>query len=94
MDKIFQLILERMRCRFHPYLPPNARWRYYPMRLVAWGTGLTVLVEAPKRVFEVLKLLQELKKPIRRDDEFYRLLENPTLENVERFVAVRRLMEE
>jgi len=65
----------------------------YPLKLVVWGTGLTVLVEAPERAFKVLKALQELKKPIRRGEEFYRLLENPTLENVERFVAVRRLME-
>jgi len=66
----------------------------YPLKLVMWGTGLTVLVEAPKRAFKTLKALQELEKPIRRDDEFYKLLENPTLENVERFVAVHRLMEE
>ena len=33
MDKIFQLILERMRCRFHPYLPPNAGWYYYPKHM-------------------------------------------------------------
>jgi len=66
----------------------------YPLKLVMWVRGLTILVEAPKRVFRVLKALQELEKPIRRDDEFYRLLENPTLENVERFVSVRRLMEE
>ena len=65
----------------------------YPLKLVMWGTGLTVLVEAPEKVFKVLKALQELKKPIRRSREFYRLLENPTLENVEKFAAIHKLME-
>jgi len=66
----------------------------YPLKLVMWGAGLTVLVDAPERAFKILKTLKELKKPVRKSREFYRLLENPTLENIERFVAVRKLMEE
>jgi len=65
----------------------------YPSRLLIWNTSLSVLIEAPEKAFRILKALQRLKKPIRKNEEFYKLLENPTLENVERFVAVRKLME-
>ena len=65
----------------------------YPFKLVAQGTGITILVEAPKKTFEILKALQKLKRPVRRDEDFYKLLKNPTLENVEKFIAVRKLME-
>jgi len=65
----------------------------YPSRLLIWNTSLSVLIEAPEKAFRILKALQRLKRPIRKNEEFYRLLENPTLENVERFVAVRKLME-
>ena len=30
MDDLGKFIVERMRCRFHPYLPPNDTWRSYP----------------------------------------------------------------
>lgn len=30
MDALGRFIVERMRCRFHPYLSPNVGWRRYP----------------------------------------------------------------
>jgi len=63
----------------------------YPCRLVCWG-GLCVEVEAPEEVCPVLRQLQSLEKPIRRKDA-EGVLKNPTLENVRRLVAVRKLLE-
>jgi hypothetical protein len=63
----------------------------YPCRLICWG-GLCVEVEAPEEACSVLKQLQSLEKPIRRKDA-ESVLKNPTLENVRRLVAVRKLLE-
>ena len=30
MDDLGKFMVERMRCRFHPYLPPNTAWGSYP----------------------------------------------------------------
>jgi len=30
MNALREFIVKRMKCRFHPYLSPNARWRHYP----------------------------------------------------------------
>jgi len=30
VDDLGKFVVERMKCRFHPYLSPNARWRHYP----------------------------------------------------------------
>jgi len=67
----------------------------YPLKLTisdVFGPG--VLVEAPDEAFKVLRILQKLKRPVRRDEEFRRLLENPTLENVRRFISLKKLLEE
>jgi len=52
-----------------------------------------VLIEAPDEVFKALRILQEFKRPIRRDEKFRKLLENPTLENVRRFISLKKLLE-
>jgi len=33
MDPLGKFMVERMRCRFHPYLSPNAGWYYYPKHM-------------------------------------------------------------
>jgi hypothetical protein len=64
----------------------------YPHELtVAWG-GLAAEFDAPEEVCTVVRNLQNLKKPIRMK-EAEKLLLRPTLENVKRFVGLRKLVE-
>jgi hypothetical protein len=63
----------------------------YPHKLILWG-ALAAEFDAPEGVCRVLDQLQNLKKPI-REKEIMEVLQNPTLENVERFVALRKLLE-
>jgi len=69
----------------------------YPMRLHADDTGPDVLVDAgsdEERLFRALDRLQLLKSPVRRNEDFYKLLENPTLERLEAFLAVKKVLGE
>ena len=65
----------------------------YPLKL-AMDSEPCVVVNPDNDVFGTLRAIQELKRPIRRDEEFRRLLENPTLENVRRFISLKKLLEE
>jgi len=66
----------------------------YPLKLtISDVSGPAVLVEAPDEVFKALRILQEFKRPIRRDEKFRKLLDNPTLENVRRFISLKKLLE-
>jgi len=66
----------------------------YPLKLtISDISGPAVLVEAPDEVFKALRTLQEFERPIRRDEKFRKLLKNPTLENVRRFISLKKLLE-
>jgi len=63
----------------------------YPHKLVLWD-GLAAEFVVPEDVCAVLEHLQDLKKSIREKDA-EEVFQNPTLEGVERFVALRKLLE-
>jgi len=33
LDVLERFILERVKCRFHPFLSETARWRHYPLHI-------------------------------------------------------------
>lgn len=69
----------------------------YPLKLhISKKFGPVVLVDAgndEEELLETLGKMQELKAPVRRDENFQDLLRNPTLERLKAFVAVKKLLE-
>jgi F0F1-type ATP synthase delta subunit len=56
-----------------------------------------VVVEAgcdEERLFKALQKLQELASPVRQDADFQDLLKKPTVERLEAFLALKKLLEE
>jgi hypothetical protein len=70
----------------------------YPMKLQLLElAGPVVVIEAghdEEKLFKALQSLQNLVSPIRRDEDFCSLLEEPTLERLEAFIAIKKLMAE
>ena len=58
--------------------------------------SLSVIVKAGRdegRLMQVLKHLEGYRKPIRRDKNFHDLLEDPSLERLEAFLSIKKLLE-
>jgi len=67
MNALGEFIVERMRCRFHPYLPPNAGWRYYPKHMAELLKMLNPLhiVSATKKIVAVDGVYVRDERPLR-----------------------------
>jgi hypothetical protein len=69
----------------------------YAMKLQMLEGSPVVVVEAGRdeeRLFKALQKLQELASPVRQDADFQDLLKKPTVERLEAFVAIKKLLEE
>jgi hypothetical protein len=69
----------------------------YAMKLQMLEGSPAVVVETGRdeeRLFKALQKLQELASPVKQDADFQDLLKNPTVERLEAFLAVKKLLEE
>jgi len=69
----------------------------YAMKLQMLEGSPAVVVEAGRdeeRLFKALQKLQELASPVRQDADFQDLLKKPTVERLEAFLAIKKLLEE
>jgi len=71
----------------------------YPMELqiLKEVAGPVVVIKAGRdegRLLDALQKLQDLTSPIRRDEDFRDLLREPTLERLEAFIAIKKLIAE
>jgi len=71
----------------------------YPMelRILKEVAGPVVAIKAGRdeeKLFNALQKLQELSTQIRRDRDFHDLLKEPTLERLEAFLAIKKLVAE
>jgi hypothetical protein len=69
----------------------------YAMKLQMLEGSPVVVVEAGRdeeKLFKALQKLQELASPVRQDADFQDLLKKPTVERLEAFVAIKKLLEE
>ena len=69
----------------------------YAMRLQILQGSPVVVIEAgcdEKKLFKALQKLQELALPVRQDADFQDLLKKPTVERLEAFLAIKKLLEE
>jgi len=90
MDVLGKFIVERMKCRFHPYLPPNAGWYYYPKHMAELLKMLNPLhiISVTKKIVVVDGVYVRDKRPLREKYSIAREAASTLFGEVEEKIAV------
>jgi len=69
----------------------------YPQQVALRGglpvTRFSVKSAEGKRILHLLTALQQLKQPVRKDEQFNKLMSNFSFSTLENFISVKKLME-